>query len=202
MTDKKHKIELSIDEKRQGNIKNTIEEINQEFENLSYVTNNVGSIFSNLGRVTNDTFLSMVGAVSNGISQMLPQIRTLIEAQKAQALGSIISSNANLGLLSFGIIASGVALVTSLFDSLPKFENGGVVGSVVGGNSFHGDKILARLNSGELVLNKHQQNRLYNTLQQGHTSSSAPMNANVTFRIDGKQLVGILNNYNSSKSRL
>lgn len=202
LTDKEHKIQLSIDEKRQENAKNALEETRQEFENLGDITNNVGSIFSNLGKVTNDSFLSMVGAVSSGISQMLPQIRTLIEAQKAQALGGIISSNANLGLLSFGLIASGVALVTSLFDSLPKFENGGVVGSVVGGNSFHGDKILARLNSGELVLNKHQQNRLYNTLQQGQSTSSAPMNGNVTFRIEGKQLVGVLNNYNSSKSRL
>lgn len=202
LTDKEHKIQLSIDEKRQENAKNAIEETRQEFENLGDITNNVGSIFSNLGRVTNDSFLSMVGAVSSGISQMLPQIRTLIEAQKAQALGGIISSNANLGLLSFGLIASGVALVTSLFDSLPKFENGGVVGSVVGGNSFHGDKILARLNSGELVLNKHQQNRLYNTLQQGQSTSSAPMGGAVQFKISGRDLVGVLSNHQNKTSRV
>ena len=196
LTDKEHKIQLSIDEKRQENAKNAIEETRQEFENLGDITNNVGSIFSNLGRVTNDSFLSMVGAVSSGISQMLPQIRTLIEAQKAQALGGIISSNANLGLLSFGLIASGVALVTSLFDSLPKFENGGIVQ----GRSF-GDYNLARVNGGEMILNSTQQGRLWNTIQQGHTSPS-PMNQNVTFRIEGKQLVGVLNNYNSSKSRL
>lgn len=196
LTDKEHKIQLSIDEKRQENAKNAIEETRQEFENLGDITNHVGSIFSNLGKVTNDSFLSMVGAVSNGISQMLPQIRTLIEAQKAQALGGIISSNANLGLLSFGLIASGVALVTSLFDSLPKFENGGIVQ----GRSF-GDYNLARVNGGEMILNSTQQGRLWNTIQQGHTSPS-PMNQNVTFRIEGKQLVGVLNNYNSSKSRL
>lgn len=202
LTDKEHKIQLEIDEKRQGNIKNAIEETRQEFENLGDITNNVGSIFSNLGRVTNDSFLSMVGAVSSGISQMLPQIRTLIEAQKAQALGGIISSNANLGLLSFGLIASGVALVTSLFDSLPKFERGGIVGSVVGGNSFHGDKILARLNSGELVLNKNQQTRLYNTLQQGQSTSSAPMGGAVQFKISGRDLVGVLSNHQNKTSRV
>ena len=196
LTDKEHKIQLSIDEKRQENAKNALEETRQEFENLGDITNNVGSIFSNLGRVTNDTFLSMVGAVSSGISQMIPQIRTLIEAQKAQALGGIISSNANLGLLSFGLIASGVALVTSLFDSLPKFADGGIVQ----GRSF-GDYNLARVNGGEMILNSTQQGRLWNTIQQGHTSPS-PMNQNVTFRIEGKQLVGVLNNYNSSKSRL
>lgn len=202
LTDKEHKIQLSIDEKRQENAKNAIEETRQEFENLGDITNNVGSIFSNLGKVTNDSFLSMVGAVSNGISQMIPSISALIQAQKAQALGGIIASNANLGLLSFGLIASGVALVTSLFDSLPKFERGGIVGSVVGGNSFHGDKILARLNSGELVLNKHQQNRLYNTLQQGQSTSSAPMGGNVQFKISGRDLVGVLSNHQNKTSRV
>ena len=203
LTDKEHKIQLSIDEKRQENAKNALEETRQEFENLGNITNNVGSIFSNLGRVTNDTFLSMVGAVSSGISQMIPSISALIQAQKAQALGGIIASNANLGLLSFGVIASGVALVTSLFDSLPKFERGGIVGSVVGGNSFHGDKILARLNSGELVLNKNQQTRLYNTLQQGQSTSSAPMNgASVQFKISGRDLVGVLSNHQNKTSRV
>nr|DAN76505.1 MAG TPA: putative tail length tape measure protein [Caudoviricetes sp.] len=201
LTDKEHKIQLSIDEKRQENAKNAIEETRQEFENLGDITNNVGSIFSNLGRVTNDSFLSMVGAVSSGISQMLPQIRTLIEAQKAQALGGIISSNANLGLLSFGVIASGVAMITSLFDSLqvPKFENGGIVG----GHSYYGDKILARLNSGELVLNKHDQNRVWDLISQGTTSPKAQLNgASVQFKISGRDLVGVLSNHQNKTSRV
>lgn len=197
LTDKEHKIQLSIDEKRQENAKNAIEETRQEFENLGDITNNVGSIFSNLGRVTNDSFLSMVGAVSSGISQMLPQIRTLIEAQKAQALGGIISSNANLGLLSFGLIASGVALVTSLFDSLPKFADGGIVQ----GRSF-GDYNLARVNGGEMILNSTQQGRLWNTIQQGHTSSSAPMGENVQFKISGRDLVGVLSTHQKITSRV
>ncbi len=200
LTDKEHKIQLSIDEKRQENAKNALEETREEFENLGDITNNVGSIFSNLGKVTNDSFLSMVGAVSNGISQMLPSINALIEAQKAQALGGIIASNANLGLLSFGVIASGVAMITSLFDSLqvPKFENGGIVG----GHSFYGDKILARLNSGELVINRHDQKRLWNTIQQGQSPSSAPMGGDVHFRISGRDLVGVLSNHQNKTSRV
>lgn len=198
LTDKEHKIQLSIDEKRQENAKNALEETRQEFENLGDITNHVGSIFSNLGKVTNDSFLSMVGAVSNGIAQMLPQISALIQAQKAQALGGIISSNANLGLLSFGLIASGVALVTSLFDSLPKFENGGIVG----GHSFHGDKIIARLNSGELVVNKHDQNRLWDLISQGTTSTNAQMGGSVQFKISGRDLVGVLSNHQNKTSRV
>lgn len=38
----------------------------------------------------------------------------------------------------------------------PKFENGGIVG----GQSYSGDNVTARVNSGELILNKAQQNNL------------------------------------------
>ena len=61
---------------------------------------------------------------------------------------------------------------------------------------------LARVNGGEMILNTTQQGRLWNTIQQGTTSSSAPISGAVKFHIEGKQLVGVLNNYNSSKSRL
>lgn len=198
LSKKEIQLQISIDEKRQESAKNALEETRQEFENLGDITNHVGSIFSNLGKVTNDSFLSMVGAVSSGISQMIPQIRTLIEAQKAQALGGIISSNANLGLLSFGLIASGVALVTSLFDSLPKFENGGVVG----GHSYHGDKILSRLNSSELVLNKGQQNRVWDLINQGTTNTNAQMGGAVQFKISGRDLVGVLSTHQKITSRV
>ena len=53
-----------------------------------------------------------------------------------------------------------------------------------------------------MILNSTQQGRLWNTIQQGHTNTNSAMNGNVTFRIEGKQLVGVLNNYKSSKSRL
>jgi hypothetical protein len=37
----------------------------------------------------------------------------------------------------------------------------------VGGNSFQGDKLLARVNSGEMILNKRQQASLFKQLNNG-----------------------------------
>jgi len=50
-----------------------------------------------------------------------------------------------------------------------KFANGGIVpraanGLVVPGNSYSGDSILARVNSGEMILNQSQQSNLLNIL--------------------------------------
>ena len=45
---------------------------------------------------------------------------------------------------------------------LQAFQDGGIVG----GNSFYGDKILARVNSGELILNETQQHAVFQAMNQ------------------------------------
>ena len=203
LTNKEHKIQLSIDEKRQSAIAQNVDEIKTQYEGLGQAAQSVGNVFSSLGNVTNDSFMQMIGSISGAVSSILPEIGKLVAANQAAAISSGTASAAAMpfpaNLIS---VATIVSSLFSIFSGLPKFENGGIVGSVVGGNSFHGDKILARLNSGELVLNKNQQTRLYNTLQQGQSTSSAPMGGAVQFKISGRDLVGVLSNHQNKTSRV
>lgn len=89
-------------------------------------------------------------------------------------------------------IASTSAALAAAFAAIPQFSTGGVIP----GNSQHGDKILARLNSGELVLNKSQQGALWNMLNAKGTSGGT-----VEFKIKGTELVGVLNNYSKKISK-
>ena len=201
LTDKEHKIQLSIDEKKQSAIAQNVDEIKTQYNDLGAAAQSVGNVFSSLGNVTNDSFMQMIGSISGAVSSILPEIGKLVAANQAAAISSGTASAAAMpfptNLISIATIVSSILGVFSSL-SLPKFESGGVVG----GNSFHGDKILARLNSGELVLNKHQQNRLYNTLQQGQSTSSAPMNGNVQFKISGRDLLGVLSTHQKITSRV
>ena len=92
-------------------------------------------------------------------------------------------------------IASTSAALAAAFAAIPQFSNGGYVG----GNSSHGDKVLARLNSGELVLNKGQQSTLWDLLNGG--GAFGGKSGNVSFEIKGDRLVGVLNNYNKKISK-
>lgn len=198
LTNKEHKIQLSVDEKKQAAITQNADDIKTKYENLGQAAQSVGSVFNALGDVTNDSFLSMVGTISGAVANILPQVGKLIPAFQAQA---VAAGTANAAAVPFPAnliaIASIITSIISVFSSLPKFADGGIIQ----GKSF-GDYNLARVNGGEMILNTTQQGRLWNTIQQGQSSTNAPMNGNVTFRIEGKQLVGVLNNYNSSKSRL
>lgn len=200
LTGKQHKIEVSIDEKKQSAIAQNVDEIKTQYNDLGAAAQSVGNVFSSLGNVTNDSFMQMIGSISGAVSSILPEIGKLVAANQAAAISSGTASAAAMpfpsNLISIATIVSSILGVFSSL-SLPKFADGGIVQ----GRSF-GDYNLARVNGGEMILNSTQQGRLWNTIQQGHTSTNAPMNGNVTFRIEGKQLVGVLNNYNSSKSRL
>lgn len=198
LADKEHKIQLSIDEKKQSAIAQNVDEIKTQYNDLGAAAQSVGNVFSSLGNVTNDSFMQMIGSISGAVSSILPEIGKLVAANQAAAISSGTASAAAMpfpaNLISIAIIVSSIL---GVFSSLPKFADGGIVQ----GKKF-GDLNLARVNGGEMILTQTMQSKLWNTIQQGQFPSSAPMGGNVTFRIEGKQLVGVLNNYNSSKSRL
>lgn len=77
---------------------------------------------------------------------------------------------AGIPFLGVGLAASQIATMQAMIAAaaIPKFENGGIVG----GSSYHGDKILARVNSGELILNRQQQSTLFGLMNQNSISKS------------------------------
>lgn len=88
---------------------------------------------------------------------------------------------------NIGAIASVMATLISTFASFPKFANGGVVG----GSSYFGDKLLARVNSGELILNQKQQESLYHMTEDDRGSG-----VTIGFdRVRGSDIYLALKNY-------
>lgn len=198
LSKKEFKLQLEIDEKKQQNANNTIKDIREKFDELGQAAGAVGGVFNALGDVTDDSFLKMMGTISGAVAQILPEVGKLIPAFQAQ---SIAAGTAQAAAVPFPAnlisIATIVSSILGVFSSLPKFADGGIVQ----GRSF-GDYNLARVNGGEMILNSTQQGRLWNTIQQGHTSSSAPMGGNVQFKISGRDLVGVLSTHQKITSRV
>ncbi|MDP4207671.1 MAG: hypothetical protein Q8928_02540 [Bacteroidota bacterium] len=86
--------------------------------------------------------------------------------------------------------AAGAAAVALFNSAVPTFATGGIVP----GTSYTGDQVFARVNSGEMVLNAGQQGNLFSMLNNNFNSMNRG-GGEVTFRIEGSQLVGVLNNH-------
>ena len=146
--------------------------------------------FSALGDVVGGTagkFISFAAQSAASIAQLLAQNAQLLASAQAAALGGAAKSAFQLPFpFNLAMWASLSATVLGIFASLPKFAEGGIVEGLSGG-----DRNLARVNAGEMILNGAQQRRLFAMLD-GKTS---PSGGNVTFRIEGDALVGALENY-------
>ena len=79
-----------------------------------------------------------------------------------------------------------------------KFASGGIVS----GPSKIGDFNIARVNGGEMILNNRQQANLFKMLDHNRIESTSASPQNVSFRINGDTLVGVLDNYNKKRSRM
>lgn len=138
-----------------------------------------GQAISQLGA---NSKMAKVGLIASAIGQVIVGY-SLAVSDAAKKLGW------------FGWIAaslSGLGIVASTISQLKGYNTGGIIE----GNSIHGDKVLARVNSGEMVLNKRQQSNLFRQLNNATNNASA-FGGNVTFTIHGSELVGVIDNYNS-----
>jgi hypothetical protein len=143
------------------------------------------SIFGSLGSIAGqagDDFLAATLNSMGSIAQMILELQSLCTAQGV-ASASKLPFPANLAA-----IATVVATIASVFSSLPKFADGGIVG----GSSFFGDKLLARVNSGEMILNQGQQARLLSMTEGGNVRVTGDV------RLNGKDIYISLRNYMAS----
>jgi tape measure domain-containing protein len=93
--------------------------------------------------------------------------------------------------------AANVAKIAS--QQPPAFENGGIVG----GTSYTGDRVAARVNSGEMILNKSQQANLFNQINNPQSSVDERVvnllatiadgiKSNMVIQIDGREIVNVV----------
>lgn len=147
---------------------------------------------------------SIVAQEAAGATKMASDIaqiattKALTAALLEQAAAGFFAAHAYIPFAGFGIGAgfasSAAALVKSL-GAATLLADGGVVG----GNSYHGDTIIAGLNAGEMVLNRKQQANLFRALDNGISSNAG---GKVEFEIKGSTLKGVLKNYDNKMNKV
>lgn len=160
---------------------------------LNQLGSSIASSFANIitgeeGAGFKQLFSSILSTVGEFITQMGAAVMAYgitMEAFKKAFSNPFAAIAAGIGLMIVGGVVSNLA--NSIGEKTKGYANGGIVG----GNSFTGDKVVARVNSGEMILNKKQQSNLLSLANGGGS-----FGGDVRFEIDGQKLVGVLNNYN------
>lgn len=135
-----------------------------EAENYASALQSVSSIMGSMGGLikgNSDSMAEWALSSAANIAQMIVQLQSLATAQ------GVASAFAAPWPANLAAVATVMTTVASIFSSLPKFEEGGIVG----GSSFFGDKLLARVNSGEMILNRDQQRNLYALTEDNRAAS-------------------------------
>lgn len=133
-------------------------------------------------------FLSWASSVMTATAQAVQAIQTVVAAKTAEAAASAGASAASTPVVGWLMIGGAIAAALAAFTKIPKFAEGGIVG----GSSFFGDKLLARVNSGEMILNQGQQARLLSMTEGGNVRVTGDI------RLNGKDIYISLRNYMAS----
>lgn len=179
-----------------ASLENVLDVAKDEYDELNEILNlqldsisSLGSAFSNLGDTFDNDGLRAAGIIGEAIANIIKGYATA-SAESATAGPWAWAAFSAAGLAQ-------VASVIAQIHSLSGYAEGGII---QGANTI-GDYNLARVNSGEMILNGTQQARLFRMLNNG-SSVSGSVSGSVEFKIKGQELVGVLSNYNKKTGRV
>ncbi len=123
---------------------------------------------------------------------------TKIAANQGEAAAEAGKSAAKGLPWPWNLVAIGGAIAAALaaFATIPKFEKGGIVG----GNSKRGDKLLARVNSGERIVTEQGWNNISDALS-GSAGRTAQVEVTGEVKVRGRDLAIVLEKYDKYKKR-
>lgn len=181
----------------------------ESLQGLADVSSSVGSGFSTLANVFSQTgdsaaaaAMNIIGTTAQATAEIIPNIIKLIGAKQGEAMANGTASASALPFpANIAAIASIIATVVSTFATIMSAVGAFADGGIVGGGNLHGDKVLARLNGGEMVLNPTQQAKLFRTIEQGNIGNNTETVSQVKWKIKGSDLYGTLSNYKSIKMK-
>ena len=166
------------------------EKLAKTYSDIGSAVGSVGDMFNSLSKLANDdTALQVMGIVAQAVANMFAGY-----AEASKNAGKM-GPWAWVAFAAAGM-AQTLALVAQIKNAT-KFATGGIVG----GSSYSGDNVYARLNSGEMVLNTRQQRNLFNLLDTGLMPQKGVTNIQVTGVVRGTDLLLVQKNTNKVRAK-
>lgn len=162
-----------------------IGKLTSAFGDVGNKVGELGGLFSQLGDATDDAGVKTMGIIAQAVATM-----ALSFANALKNCGSWYE------WLVFGV--TGMVQLASMVSQIKQLTAGGYAeGGIIPGNNFAGDKVMAMVNSGEMILNTHQQKNLFDMLNGITGSAITSTKFEFEGRIRGKDMLLTQKHYNS-----
>lgn len=168
--------------------------VSKTIQGIEAVAGAAADAFTAIGEASEAPELNIAGILAGGVASII------------QGYGQATSQAASMGpwaWIAFGLAATAqlvsmMSAVTQVRDQA-GFANGGIVG----GNSPVGDKLGIRVNSGEMVMNKNQQAKLWNTINNGGRVNSGSYfdKPRIVGKIQGRDMILVMQNENKIRQK-
>lgn len=166
----------------------SIDKIASKAQTLGDVISAASDMFSALGDVADSEEINVMGIVGKAVAT--------IALSFAEALRTATSW---VDWLIFGM--TGMTTMLSMISSIKSATAGYDSGGIIGGSKYHGDQIMARVESGEMILNKRQQRNLFNLLDNDTMPQAGGANVRVSGVIRGTDLILVQQNTQKVKQK-
>ena len=157
-------------------------QFNKNLNDISDAVNSIGDAFGSIGDMTDDPMLKVAGIIAQSIANI------------ALGAGKAIAQAGDMG--PWGWIAFGASIMAQMAAMIAQVHSatGYAEGGIIQGNHTMGDQLLAKVNSGEMILNQRQQARLFNMIDHGQMYGGGEPQV-TTVRVKGSDLYLALKNY-------
>lgn len=183
---KEEQDQLGGEGKKKKEDDDALDEKKKKINKIGDALSDLGSIMGSIGSMTDSEPLNAAAIVAEAIATYIKGwTQATAEAADFGPLGWVA-----FGLSTLAQLAAVVAQIHSL--------SGYAQGGIISGGSSYGDQILARVNAGEMVLNRKQQNNLFRAIESGKIGGGGNTVLVPDFRIKGSDLYVSLRNYSKS----
>ena len=181
-------VSSAFQESLQSFAQSTFETLGTVLGQIATGTGGVDTLFKGL--------LGVVGSFMTQLGKSLIQVGVASAAFKKAFANPFVAIAAGVALIALG------SIVQSQLQAGPGNAGAFANGGVVGGTSYSGDRLFARVNSGEMILNQKQQRNLSGMISPAVSAGDVAISLMGGFEIEGAKLRLVLDRTDKIKNRV
>lgn len=203
---KKTQIDIQVEADSLTPAEKKLKKIKKASEGTTETFKAMGSMFSSVGQMSDDetaAIMQGLASITGSIAEAVPAIMSLVGAKSSEAIANGLAEASKVKFpANIPAIATTIATIMSVISTIASVAGSFAEGGIISGGSQIGDQMVAKVNSGEMIINGKQQQNLWKAISTGNLGGNTENRISVSnVRVKGSDLYLALKNYSKVKSK-